>query len=99
MSEHEEKLPPEFVELLRQALEDTSGPAPGYPLLPPWETFPDIPPGSIGWRMGPGDQYNQEFTEWLCTLTENQVALYVEEFPEPESWRGFYERKLTRCSK
>jgi hypothetical protein len=24
------------------------------PLLPPWLKFPDIPPGSIGWRMGYG---------------------------------------------
>ena len=62
-------------------------------MLPPWEQYPEIASGSIGWRMGYGETYLMEFHEWFSRKHPDAKRRYAEENPEPESWRGFYSRK------
>ena len=33
-------------------------------MLPVWLQYPEIPQGSIGWRMGYGEAYSSEFYDW-----------------------------------
>ena len=61
------------------------------PMQPPWEYAPDIPYGSIGWRMGPGEDYWIAFDDWLMSLPDDQYMRYLSENPEPPSWKGYYE--------
>ena len=65
-------------------------------MIPPWQAHPDIPPGSIGWRMGPGEDYLSEFTAWFARKHEGAKARYAHEYPEPEGWGGFYQRRGVR---
>jgi N-glycosidase YbiA len=57
------------------------------PLLPPWLKFPDVPPGSIGWRMGNGEGYLCEFNPWYRGLTVEGRRKYKEIYPPPKEWR------------
>lgn len=59
--------------------------------LPPWEALPDIPRGSIGWRMGSGEDYWIEFSQWYRSLTPEQRAEYRELYQAPPGWEGFYD--------
>jgi predicted NAD-dependent protein-ADP-ribosyltransferase YbiA (DUF1768 family) len=57
------------------------------PLLPPWLKFPDIPPHSIGWRMGAGEGYLCEFGPWYRGLTAEGRKNYKQLYPPPRGWR------------
>ena len=58
--------------------------------LPPWRAFPDIGRHSIGWRMGPGEDYWMAFHGWLRELAPDEIARYVIKYPESGEWSGFY---------
>jgi hypothetical protein len=60
----------------------------------PWIRFPDIPLGSIGWRMGNGEAYWYAYQDWFATQSEHVRALVIQANPEPSGWGGFYERTL-----
>lgn len=60
------------------------------PMKPPWVFRPDIPMESIGWRMGPSEEYRTAFSKWFVTLSSDEKKEYVEKYPEPNSWSGFY---------
>jgi len=60
---------------------------------PPWIAHPDIPFMSIGWRMGCGDDYRIKFDRWHKALTRDAREQFERNFPAPQSWPGFYERK------
>ena len=70
----------------------------GY-LAPPWIAFPHIARGSIGWRMGPGEDYWQVFVDWYRGLGESQREQFRSKYPEPDEegsasglpWTGLYE--------
>jgi hypothetical protein len=57
---------------------------------PLWVKHPDIPWGSIGWRMGWGEAYWGEWRNFFLALNEKDRHRYRESWPEPESWRGLY---------
>lgn len=60
--------------------------------VPPWIKYPNIPLGSIGWRMGTGEDYWYSFRDWWL-LQPGAVRLQVKtNYPEPELWAGFYTR-------
>jgi hypothetical protein len=61
-------------------------------MLPPWQKYPDIALGSIGWRMGYGEEYWSEFREWFLRKHLEAKLRFAEENPEPPSWKGFYAR-------
>jgi hypothetical protein len=45
----------------------------------------------MGYRMGGGEAYWQEFTDWFRSLAPDARARFVAENPEPADWRYFYE--------
>lgn len=58
---------------------------------PPWIAFPRIPWGSIGWRMGGGENYWHQWTPWFKALSQAARGQYRRDWPEPEGWKGFFE--------
>lgn len=60
------------------------------PMPPVWMMYPHISQFSIGWRMGYGEGYRDDFSEWFDTLTEKEQEKYREMFPHPKTWRGYY---------
>ena len=61
-------------------------------MLPPWKKYPQIPRGSIGWRMGYGEDYASEFYKWFKELSNEAVAAFAMDNPEPEDWGDYYAR-------
>ena len=57
---------------------------------PVWVEFPDIPWGSIGWRMGAGEDYWAEWCSWYSSLSETEKTSYKSQWMEPEPWVGFF---------
>ena len=60
------------------------------PMPPLWLMYPHIRQFSIGWRMGYGEGYKDDFFEWFNTLTEKEQVKYQEMFPYPKTWREYY---------
>lgn len=65
-------------------------------LMPPlWLAYPHIDRYSIGWRMGVGEDYKYKFWDWFENkLSKSEQSEYMEMFPEPKSWYGFWEENL-----
>jgi hypothetical protein len=59
---------------------------------PPWAKFPQIPLGSIGWRMGYGEEYWCLWRDWYMAQSRDTRRLVRARFPEPQGWEGFYAR-------
>ena len=59
---------------------------------PPWITHPDIPEGSIGWRMGRGEDALTNFYRWFSDLAVSAREAYADSHPVPDGWTGFYDR-------
>ncbi|SDM79337.1 hypothetical protein [Polaromonas sp. JS666] len=57
---------------------------------PVWVAFPKIPWGSIGWRMGAGEDYWHAWVPWFKAMSGEERTLYKQAWPEPEGWEGFY---------
>lgn len=60
------------------------------PMPPLWIMYPHISCYSIGWRMGYGEGYKDDFWKWFESLTDNEQNMYKEMFPEPKLWRMVY---------
>ena len=58
---------------------------------PPWLAYREIERYSIGWRMGYGEDYIYRFGDWLDTLSREELAEYRMLFPEPVTWRGWWD--------
>ncbi|WP_157956543.1 hypothetical protein [Dyella sp. C11] len=58
---------------------------------PVWVAFPTIPWGSMGWRMGHGEDYWHAWVPWFKGLSVDVREQYKLTWPEPEGWQGFYE--------
>ena len=58
---------------------------------PPWLAHREIERYSIGWRMGYGEDYIDRFGHWLDTLSPEERAEYRALFPEPVTWKGWWE--------
>ena len=61
-------------------------------LLPPWIQLPDLPYGSIGWRMGSGEYVIDNFKEWYGSLPRLARKAFRAHYPEPDAWKGFFSR-------
>jgi hypothetical protein len=59
-------------------------------MIPPWLKYPNLPRRSMGWRMGVGEQYVNEFNVWWWRLTRDDRRAYQAEYVEPEEWKGFF---------
>jgi len=60
------------------------------PMPPVWMMCPHIRQFSIGWRMGYGEGYKYDLSDWLDTLTETEKEKYQKMFPHPKTWREYY---------
>lgn len=66
-------------------------------LMPPlWIAYPYMERYSIGWRMGSGEEYRYNIYDWFKTLSPSEQNEYMELFPEPKSWCGFWDEFLER---
>lgn len=59
-------------------------------LLPVWIAFPKIPWGSVGWRMGAGEDYWHRWATWFKGTSPSVREQYKASWPEPEGWEDFY---------
>lgn len=59
-------------------------------LPPPWIAYPEIERYSIGWRMGYGESYIDRWGVWFDNLTQDERNVYQELFPEPVTWKGYW---------
>lgn len=55
-------------------------------MAPLWLMYPQIPQGSIGWRMGYGESYGSAFHVWFSSLTREEKEEYQKKFPKPICW-------------
>lgn len=60
-------------------------------MKPIWIEYPEIPWGSIGWRMGPSEDYWVNWGAWFKELSSVQKHSYIQEWQEPQQWVGFYD--------
>jgi hypothetical protein len=59
-------------------------------LAPPWARHPEIPAGSIGWRMGAGEGWLLTWHHWLATQPPHPAARieYLRRHPPaPRTWQ------------
>lgn len=59
-------------------------------MKPLWVEFPHIPWGSIGWRMGWGEDYWVKWSAFFLALDSQDRDRYRNAWPEPEPWSGLY---------
>ena len=59
-------------------------------MKPPWIAYPDIPPG-MGWRMGFGASYSDDFAAWFGNLSVTDQQMVMQSSPEPDGFRGYYQ--------
>ncbi|NVJ97986.1 MAG: hypothetical protein HWE25_07535 [Alphaproteobacteria bacterium] len=59
--------------------------------VPPWEYDAEKAPNSIWWMMGRSGDYYEGFKSWFGGLPADEQAAFTWKYPEPESWRGFYD--------
>ncbi len=60
-------------------------------MKPPWSVLPHIPHGSIGWRMGEGEDVATHFYRAFSNLSAEARDDYERLNPEPTEWRGYYD--------
>lgn len=65
-------------------------------LLPPWLAYPEIERGSIGWRMGYGEDYLMKWGSWYNALQPEEATEYQQLFPEPITWKGYWKHQNER---
>lgn len=63
---------------------------PGFLPLP-WQRFPDIHPFDLFWRMGEGESYLAQLSEWWDTLFDFQRIEVELLHPATGAWAGWYE--------
>ncbi len=55
-------------------------------MKPPWIEYPDYPPGCLGWRMGPGEDYIDNWHQYINKLDENELKEYFNKYIPPKEW-------------
>lgn len=62
---------------------------------PPWLAYRHIECCSIGWRMGYGEYYLDQFLDWFDSLSNEEQSEYRNLFPEPLTWKGWWDKELS----
>jgi len=86
------KLPPDLAEKFSELAKSLYRIEDGETPLPPWLMIPEYGPISMGWRMGSGQEYLVEFVRWFRELEDSRRVNYMNDYPEPVEWSGFYDR-------
>ena len=60
---------------------------------PPWLAFPDYEMHSMGFRMGSGEDYNIQFSNWYNSASLEEIESFKQQFPEIEKYSGYYSSK------
>lgn len=47
-------------------------------MAPEWLMYPNIPYGSIGWRMGYGERYAMDFYRWFNKLEDDEKITFID---------------------
>jgi hypothetical protein len=61
-------------------------------MVPPWIKYPNLPKGSMGWRMGMGEWYIEDFRRWYSGLPRERRVAVMDAYEEPDDWKGFYRK-------
>ena len=59
-------------------------------LHPPWLKYPNLLRRSMGWRMGLGEAYLNDFSVWWSRQPRNVRVAVRAKYPEPQDWSGFW---------
>ena len=60
---------------------------------PPWKNFPAVDPVDMFWRMGKGEQYLIDFTNYFNGLSERGKVIYELSYPATGEWTHYYREK------
>ena len=63
-------------------------------LSPPWVICPQIPCGSIGWRMGEGECVMCDWNDWVRGLSSARFADYCARHKPSEPWLARFTRTI-----
>jgi len=61
-------------------------------MRPLWVKYPNLRRGSMGWRMGPGEAYWEDFIVWWSCQPESIRLALRSKYPAPEEWSDFWLR-------
>jgi N-glycosidase YbiA len=64
------------------------------PMVPPWERHPEIPAGSIGWRMGYGEDYMSDWHKWFRGVSPMGRRRYAQSLNVPEAWENWAKHRF-----
>lgn len=59
-------------------------------MVPPWVKFPNLKHSSMGWRMGVGEAYKDDFQSWFISQLRETELKIIKKYPEPSEWAGYY---------
>ncbi len=76
--------PPESLQTYGELIWDPDG----LP-LPPWRAFPWWPT-SMGWRMGGGEVYMEQFDSWFAQQSQASLRAYKKRYRPPLYWWHAY---------
>ncbi|MBN1663969.1 MAG: hypothetical protein JW943_10245 [Deltaproteobacteria bacterium] len=62
-------------------------------MVPPWIKYPNLLKDSMGWRMGQGESYIDDFYRWYYSRPRKVRVQIMNKYKEPEAWSGFYKRE------
>ena len=68
-------------------------------LRAPWEVHPEIPEGSIHWRMGPGEDVMMAWWTSIRLLSPEERLRWREQHPPPQEWREWLESAIAIVEK
>ena len=65
----------------------------GPPFEPPWLVFPDYEKYSMGFRMGSGEDYAHQLSDWYNSASAEEIISFKHKYPEPDRYSEYYVSK------
>jgi hypothetical protein len=59
-------------------------------MRPPWAKYPNLPAGSMGWRMGVGEVYLERYGVWFSRQARSNRLAVRAKYPAPAEWVQFW---------
>ncbi len=56
-------------------------------IKPPWIEYPDYEPYCLGWRMGSGEDYIDDWYGFIKNLDRNKLKKYFDKYNIPKEWK------------